>query len=67
MIIRFPSVRSASNYMILSLTFADLLMCTKSFLAVYNTYFGGPKLEEWGAKVLETLFLRFVLFIKMYR
>ena len=52
MIIRFPSVRSASNYMILSLTFADLLMCTKSFLAVYNTYFGGPKLEELGAKVL---------------
>ena len=52
MIIRFPSVRSASNYMILSLTFADLLMCSKFFLTVYNTYFGGPKLEEWGAKVL---------------
>ena len=59
MIIRFPSVRSASNYMILSLTFADLLMCTKSFLAVYNTYFGGPKLEEWGAKVLISSLLAF--------
>ena len=48
---RFASVRTASNYMILSLSCADLLMSVKMPIALYNGYYGGPELGVSGAKV----------------
>ena len=51
LVFRFASVRTASNYMILSLSCADLLMSVKMPIALYNGYYGGPELGVSGAKV----------------
>ena len=47
----FLLFRFASNYMILSLSCADLLMSVKMPIALYNGYYGGPELGVAGAKV----------------
>ena len=51
LILRFRSVRTANNYLILSLSFADFLMESKVIIFLINAWHGGPYLGIIGAKV----------------
>ena len=48
---RFRSVRTASNYLILSLSLADFFMESKVIIFLINAFYGGPQLGIAGAKV----------------
>ena len=48
---RFRSVRTTSNYLILSLSLADFFMEAKVIIFLINAFYGGPQLGIAGAKV----------------
>ena len=50
-LLRFRSVRTSSNYLILSLSLSDFLMQTKVTMAIINAVYGGPQMGITGAKV----------------
>ena len=52
---RFRSVRTACNYLILSLSLADFFMEAKVIIFLINAYYGGPVLGIAGAKVTNPL------------